>query len=388
MAKKKTISTLFHFILFYQILMGPYAWITWYVPVIIIYAVSILVTINYINAYKIKIDLTPKLVYLILIYYITWLLMNRESLFISSFLFVGHNLSLLVLLVTRDKKALTFIQKGLFFIFVPSIILFLLFTIFDYPSINFVVQYKTMGEYKFYNYFFLLKLIDDFDFRFNSIFLEPGYLGLLCVFLLYVDNFNLKKKENVVIFIALLLSLSLAAYILIIIAFILRQWVLGKSLKGIFIVSLALCSMVLFFLNYNDGQNVVNGKILYRLTIDEGTGTFIGNNRFTSVTDDIYDKLWSNGEIYIGKGNSFVDDYNSKRDYESGISGAGYKIFFIRYGYVSAIFILLVYYLIGCFYIKKKRLALGYIILASVAFMQCAYPTSYSWLIPLIFAAI
>lgn len=364
--------------------MGPYAWITWYVPVIIVYAVSILITINYINTYKIKIVLTPKLVYLILIYYITWLLMNRESLIISSFFFVGHNLSLLVLLVTRDKNALTFIQKGLFFIFVPSIFLFLLFTLFDYPSTSFVIQYKTMGEYKFYNYFFLIKLIDDFDFRFNSIFLEPGYLGLLCVFILYVDNFNLKKKENVAILIALLISLSLAAYILIILAFIIRQWVLGRSLKGFLIVSIVLSGMVMFFLNYNDGQNIVNGKILYRLTIDEGTGTIIGNNRFTSVTDDIFDKLRSNGEIFLGKGNEFVDNYNKKRDYESGISGAGYKIFFIRYGYITAFFTLLLYYLIGCYYKKKKRLALGFIILATVAFMQCAYPTSYSWLIPLI----
>ena len=45
--------------------------------------------------------------------------------------------------------------------------------------------------------------------RFNSIFLEPGYLAIFMMFLLFINKFDLKDHRNKVYLVTLILTLSL-----------------------------------------------------------------------------------------------------------------------------------------------------------------------------------
>lgn len=63
-------------------------------------------------------------------------------------------------------------------------------------------------------YLFLLNGVPELQLmpRFAGLFLEPGHLGTICCFLLYVENFNFKKLGNIVLLLGVLFSFSLAAY--------------------------------------------------------------------------------------------------------------------------------------------------------------------------------
>ena len=52
-------------------------------------------------------------------------------------------------------------------------------------------------------------------FRFSGPFAECGHMSMICAFLLYANRFNLQQWYNIVFFISVLFSLSLAGYVLL-----------------------------------------------------------------------------------------------------------------------------------------------------------------------------
>lgn len=86
------------------------------------------------------------------------------------------------------------------------------------------------------------------ELRFHSIFDEPGYLGTISAFLLALNRYDFEKKENIIIFIAGLLTLSLAFYFLSILYFVLLFAGERRSLIRIAVVTgLALAVAFLVF---------------------------------------------------------------------------------------------------------------------------------------------
>jgi hypothetical protein len=225
----------------------------------------------------------------------------------------------------------------------------------------------------------LLKRIfgEDWSIRFQAFFLEPGYLGTLCCFMLYADNFNLKKNENKVILTALILSLSLAGFITGIIGYIISI----RKMKRIMLFAIILYITYLISINYNDGHNAINEEILYRLQYDAEKG-ISGNNRFSETTDIVYDKL-NLKEFLFGLGRDVVLRLNTSTHNNDNITGCGYKLFFITYGILSFILVFFFYGFVGFSLGKhKKYYVLGFLFLVFITFIQASYPLSYSWLIP------
>lgn len=77
----------------------------------------------------------------------------------------------------------------------------------------------TIVEYQQYfmdnHYFFLQKEM----FRFQSVFLEPGHMTMGLAPLLFINKYNLKNRYVLILFIAQMLSLSLAGYMMMIIGY-------------------------------------------------------------------------------------------------------------------------------------------------------------------------
>ena len=89
--------------------------------------------------------------------------------------------------------------------------------------------------------------------------------------LLFLNGVSLRKWQNIVFLIATILSLSLAAYGLLVGGIVL--YLITKSKRGYlkiipYIVGLA--GLVVFFTEYNGGDNPVNEKILSRLVFEDG----------------------------------------------------------------------------------------------------------------------
>ena len=298
-----------------------------------------------------------------------------------------------MLVLLCDKKNVYKILKIVRFVFsivlIPSIILHIVFTLIGFPlSFLFVVEGNSF--YTFYNYIILLKNIsaDGESIRYTGFFLEPGYLATLCSFLLYVFKYDLKNKYNCVLFIALILSFSLAGYVATLFGWLFVLYSKGKNVIRLFYFFLLLYLLFLSFKGYNAGDNYINKYIYSRLEYDKDKG-IKGNNRNSELADFYFYKMCEDGSILLGKGASGVKKTNGggadSGDYTNQIRGAGFKVYCIVNGCISAVCYMLFYLLLaidGKKYGRKYRLL--FFVLIVMIFMQASYPSSSSWLVPYI----
>ena len=231
--------------------------------------------------------------------------------------------------------------------------------------------------------------MEDSQIRFCSIFLEPGYIGTLLSFLLYVGKFDFKKRYNLILLVALVLTLSLAGFVVSAMGWVFIKLQEGKSIKRLFYILAVLGSIYWGGISYNGGRNVLNEKILSRLQYDEDKG-ISGNNRTSHLADAYFEQYTNNGQILFGVGNQTIRKINGGSakgaSFNDQIRGAGYKIFFMRNGIVQALIIL-----IGYMYIMRKsnrKYSVCFLLLIIITFIQASYPLSSSWLIPFVFGCL
>lgn len=234
--------------------------------------------------------------------------------------------------------------------------------VFKVPNDNFYPKYN--------NYLLFIEstsIFNLFFYRFNGPFLEPGHLSIICSLLIFANKYDFKHNKYLwILLVCIILSLSLAGYIICVIGYLFLK---VKNKKAIFLMTtLISITFICVTMVWNEGKNPVNELIFSRLEYDEEKGV-TGNNRTPGVTDRFFKKNWENGNLWTGLGLSE----------NSAIAGAGYKVFFLRYGIISALLIFLFYMNLipkNC----SRRFAISFIALIILLFMQRAYPGWYSWL--------
>lgn len=158
-------------------------------------------------------------------------------------------------------------------------------------------------------------------FRFSSIFCEPGYFAILLTFLLFINKFNMKDKRNIVYVVSLVLTLSLAGFILSLFAYVANRLELSrKRISTLVGIGVVVTIAYLFFSNYNDGNNAINEAIISRLEVDEDKG-IAGNNRTSEALDDQFAKLLTSSDLLFG--------ISARDEIEFGV---GYKAFMMKNG--------------------------------------------------------
>lgn len=370
---------------------GAHAWFLWHVDDKIFLYVNLFIAIWFMMTHKqqwIKFNtITIGFAFLVAsLYY------NRANYNLSGLIYAaGYILPFYALARSSgriQKYILNFILKILCFILVPSMILHVIFLAIGFPTIN-PIENEASNNYQFYNYIFLVHnyVMENYQIRFCSIFLEPGYAGTLFVFLLYANGMVFKgNRENKILTLALLLTLSLAGYVTFVIAWIFTALQKGL-LKAKYIgVLLAIVGSYFFAINYNGGDNVLYENIFSRLETDD-SGQLKGNNRNSTTADEYLDFLLNNNQVWVGIGDAGVNMVNGgKGDYETGnqtqILGAGYVIYIIKYGLVSCILCLMGYSILG--FNRDIIYNMLFLVLISLTFWQAAYPFSGSWIIPYI----
>jgi hypothetical protein len=322
--------------------------------------------------------------FIIIQFYVFFVVLNQAiiSIFvigISTFFTCG------ILLLNDDIKIdlVKFCSKALgilLLISIPAWILYLLG--FSWP--HYVSQDSGMDYYVHTNYYYFIVSAKPIDLmigqRFCSFFLEPGHLATTCCFFLFINKFNMRRWEVVLMFVAVLLSLSLAGYGLLIGGFIFYLILYNKNYKRYLLFFTILISVImLFFVNFNKGDNVINESIISRLVFEDGEMS--GNNRFTSNFESHYRKYLKSNDVYWGLQREFLmTDYK----YNWMDSSAGWKRCIVIYGIVGTSLLLLFYLLL--LLIKWSYTGFFFFIILLIANSIRDYPLRQYWLYTYILA--
>lgn len=173
--------------------------------------------------------------------------------------------------------------------------------------------------------------------RLCGIFNEPGVIGTIAALLLVGDGLKLKNNiKNIIILTAGILSFSLAFFILMTTAYILKNITVKPKKIIIFIFTLVACLFLIT--TYGVKNELLNKYIFSRLEIQNGD--ISGNNRTTDSFDYTYNNFLKNGnlkDLCFGKGtdaannNVWMVESSSykKLIYDFGIIGSLYSLIYI-----------------------------------------------------------
>lgn len=212
--------------------------------------------------------------------------------------------------------------------------------------------------------------INDTLIRFNGMFDEPGYYGTFAAFFICADGMNLKKKDNLILFVGGFLSLSLGFFMLIFIYYLIsnitkwRRWIILGSVLTLF----------MFIPNIQTGNYYVD-TVLSRMEInDEGLA---GDNRYGSSFERVWDETLKSDKIYTGYGAGFAEYFGTSET--EGL--ASIKSYFVNFGIIGTLIIFspLIFASFRLALRLKNKHILYYIAISFISLYQrpCIFMTDY-----------
>lgn len=350
-------------------------WLTFKLPTnTIIATVSVILFVSgYSMMHGIRFGKRALILFLILCTMSVWSLMTVTVSFgILTFFYYLPAIILFILPTRMKEETLGFVTKWFGIIMSISLSIFFLTKITTLPALG-TFQLTDNTFYPPYkNYLFFIQssnILDSIIYRFNGPFLEPGHLSVVSSILLFANRYNFKGNKWLYISLAcVIFSLSLAGYIITLLGYMMLTL---RNFKVVIYSAVALLASYIFVTEiWNGGNNVANELIVARLAYDAEKG-IVGNNRTTESTDAYFESKWESGGLWTGVGSI---------DKDTSIVGAGYKIYFLRFGIISAILVLCFYWnLVPKHY--DKRFVYSFVIILILTFIQRAYPWWYSWLL-------
>lgn len=235
--------------------------------------------------------------------------------------------------------------------------------------------------YKYQIYYVFNINLSNYDFnmilpRFAGPFLEPGHLATIAIFMLFINRFDLRRIENIVLLLAVLFSLSLAGYGLLVGAVLIT---LFNNRKFIAMLSIGVAFVLIGIASqyFNNGDNPVYQLVVSRLELNENGDDIVGNNRSTGFFDLTYQKYLKTDKVWTGMGKrAFGKD--SKGSGNVTLGTAGYQRYFFVRGIIgtAAICIFLLFYWLRYF----NRWTTGFLIVYIVGNLIRDYPTEEIWM--------
>lgn len=388
----KLIDFLFKLSIFVQICVGAHAWFVWDIENGTAAQVTLVICALIAFLYKQSRNITLKSNNSTILVLVLFALAYICTFKLSITFFMGLVLRIYPLWVLLScsnlQETLRWVTKGFVCLLVPGIVfhILLIFT----PGVPGIpIQYHDSLSGCFLNYGVLLKPIytysESSQYRFYSVFLEPGYLGTLIAFLLYANNFNFKSWNGKILLIAELLTMSLAGYVTTFVGYILYKYSQHTPIR-IYVPTLLLLAFAYYGAKFvNNGDNVINHLIIERLQLDDEKG-IAGNNRTGEAADFYFERVMLSEKMFFGLGADEVSRINGNDDTvdkSTKIHGAGYKIFIITHGLVASFMFLLFYFIAASQLCRNnKRYSYGFVLLIVMTFIQAAYPDSNAWILP------
>lgn len=197
---------------------------------------------------------------------------------------------------------------------------------FSFPS-QVIEPLNSLKPYTYTAYPLLVipNILDVDFFMFNGPFDEHGVVGTFSWFFMYIERYNLKSFQNIIIFIAGLCSFSLA-FILGSIAYFIFILFFSKSKKWLF---LAILIAPLFYVVTKDIP-VMQDNIYSRFEFDKDTGKISGDSRSTQEFDAYFEKIKGTSIYYFGADKTVIDRFSGSAGYRNAILKYG-AIFYYLY---------------------------------------------------------
>lgn len=241
--------------------------------------------------------------------------------------------SILRLRPKYHEELLSFITKSFAVILFISIIAYILYFLGRLPISPQYIELSD-GRYSSQNYYFFILTMRDTvaDYiRFKSIFMEPGHLTMGLVPLIFANRFNLRNKYVLILFVASILSFSLAAYIVMFVGYILLYLNI-KNLRKL-LVGIAAFFFVIFTINITGNSEVLNIFLWERLEVTTN-GTIAGDNRVTDAFQRVYENTINGPNALWGDNTIDVTSYGAI---------SGYKKYIVQHGFIGAILITILF---------------------------------------------
>ena len=226
------IKILFQVAVFILICIGANAWFIWNLPQIALYGTISLIALIYKIQNNIVFKYNSSIILSALLLLFSWMWINWSWAKMAFVLYFLKFFPLIVLFFDKNIfKTITMVSKILAILLIPSIILYIIVRVDSIPHFS-IVENNATDVYVFKNYIFYIQNIYMGE-RFGGPFLEPGYLGTLCAFMIYLLRYNFSTWYSKTILISLALSLSLAGIIICIIGYIVLNIQYTKTLKRV-----------------------------------------------------------------------------------------------------------------------------------------------------------
>lgn len=289
----------------------------------------------------------------------------------------------IICLNDRDKiRCINYIIKWMAWLMLISIVVYVLDLVIGIPSLGKLqfskADYLVKNDYGICDnlIFYIRSKFEGYEMRFNGPFLEPGQLGMMLATLLLIFKFDIKRKDVKIIIIAILLTLSLAGYMLAFIAFFIVLLVNNRIKMSQFVIVLVLIVLLYCYgVFWDGGNNVINEKILSRLQADEESG-FTGNNRSFGMVDLYFAGMWYDTKtMWFGYSKETIEWLA-----ENGSRGAGFVMWMVKYGLLGTI-VSIISYLYYMLTAKNKKFAFLIFVFFGFMFWQRSYPFWSSWII-------
>lgn len=329
-----------------------YAWFLWDISSIIVNFIAVFAFLLFFHHHPKAFVFSQINKVLAFLFFITIIYMTKGG---NIFGFIGTLIcSFLIgfLICTKNEykvDILVFISKVLAFFLLLSMGFWVLYLA-GVPLPSSTIEFRGHWENVFHNYYFFTitprSVVGSTIPRFSSVFLEPGHLGMITPFLLFIYRFNFKKKEVLIFLTATLLSFSLAGYIITVISAVLVLLTNSKK-RVLYLLTfvLLLASAYLVIKTWNSGDNVINKYIVMRLEYDKGS--ISGYNVHSDDLAQYYERFIQTDKALFGIGSTEYQQMN----WAGGSSG--YKRLIIMHGFVGAFLFYLFYW---AFMLKHKSL--------------------------------
>lgn len=200
--------------------------------------------------------------------------------------------------------------------------------------------------------------------RFRSIFAEPGHLTMGIIPLLFANRFNLKNKFVVILLLIEIFTFSLAGFVLIFVSLFLLLFFVKNKINIILLNIILIISSITVYKSANN-DNIFYRTILARLSYDDNKASIAGNNRTDSYVDSYFKNYIYSTDAIFGLG-------FEKSNQVTSAEGAGFIIFLLRFGIVTSILTLFLYFSLAFNYLNKP--IFGFLIILVLLLLQNAYP--------------
>lgn len=310
----------------------------------------------------------------ILILYVTYFYISVEF---STRTFFTQIPSVLIpffcVLCVRDiykKRILDLITRWYAILMVPSAILYIVTSIVDLPSLG-TIYHVNLNYGGFDNYLFYVGQ-NSGDLRFNGPFLEPGHLGMIGSFILMANNFRINNRYIIIIIVSILLSLSLAGYMLAVVGYILCAYYKGEmKVSKVATIVFSLFMFILLAQTYNDGDNVINREVISRFESDEERG-ISGNNRASFTVMLLFEDVLEKRELLL-----YGYDKEYQRLNEDMFTKSNGMVFFIVKHGIIGLLVVFSFYVFLAFTANNRKYALLFLLFIFICFFQRTY---YNWI--------